>query len=100
AGRRLAGARLADEAERLAFTDLERDVVDGSHVIHGSLDQEAFAHREPFAQVGDLEQCVVHACAPTGAPARSLAGCALRTRCPVRISRSSGSSTVHESLPA
>src|SRR4029079_18192136 len=46
AGRRLARAGLADDAERLAWSDLEADVVDRLDVVDRALDQEAPPDRE------------------------------------------------------
>ncbi len=40
-GRRLAAAGLADKAERLARRDVERDAVDGMHMIDHALQKAA-----------------------------------------------------------
>ena len=55
---RLATARLADEAERLAATDREADVVDRLHVADLAA-QDAAHQREELAQVLDLDERVV-----------------------------------------
>ena len=55
---RLAAARLADEAERLAATDGEADVVDRLHVADLAA-QDAAHQREELAQVLDLDERVV-----------------------------------------
>src|SRR5581483_4783031 len=99
-GRRLAGAGLADEPERLALRDLERDAVDRLHMVDRPLDEQTLPHRKPLLQVGHRQESAVraHASAPASAPARSLAGCALRTRWAGRISRSSGLCRAHASF--
>src|SRR6266545_416634 len=113
AGRRLARARLAHEAERLTRVDLERDVVDGLDVIDRAVDQHTSLHREVLLQVLDDEQglaavarapCAVfedvtHR-APTAWAARSDAGWAERTQWPGRISRSAGRTPAQSSWPA
>ncbi len=114
-GRRLAGAGLADEPERLARVDLEGDVVDRLDVVDGLVPEQALLDREVLLQPLDLEQRLAldgrlllghlrcrrgRHDTPTGAPLRSDAGCALRTQCPGRISRSSGATTLQSSVPA
>src|SRR5262249_25477386 len=49
-GDRLAGARLADDAERLALVDVEADAVDGAHhaLIGEEVRLESFDFEEPF----------------------------------------------------
>src|SRR5262249_34354478 len=54
-GRRLATAALADQAERLALTDLEADVVDGPELRHPP-SREALLDREELSKVLDLEE--------------------------------------------
>ena len=53
-GRRLAAARLADQPERLAFVDGERDVVDGAD--DGAFAQQSAAAAELLDEMADLEQ--------------------------------------------
>src|SRR5439155_3111968 len=55
-GRRLARSGLADQAERLALSDLERDVVDGAHVVDRPLDQPALAHGEVLLEPFDDDE--------------------------------------------
>jgi hypothetical protein len=54
--RGLAAARLADDPERLAFTQLERHVVHSVDVTHRPGDHRASLDREQHPQVLDLEQ--------------------------------------------
>ena len=56
AGRRLAAAGLADEAERLAALDVERDAVDGVHGADLLAEDHARGEREVLDEVADLEQ--------------------------------------------
>src|SRR6266545_4102321 len=110
--RRLARAGLADQAERLAGVDVERDVVDGLDVVDRPVDEHALLHREVLLQVPNAEEGLVavtrprcafeEVChlAPTGWPMRSDAGWAERTQCPGRISRSSGGTIAQSSWPA
>jgi len=51
AGSALAAARLADQAERLAALDVERDIVDGSYPAHLPLQDDALGNREVHLQV-------------------------------------------------
>src|SRR5206468_3377678 len=53
--RRFAAARLADEAERGALGDVERDPVDGLHGADGALEKAA-SHGEMDLEIADLEQ--------------------------------------------
>src|SRR5229473_721281 len=46
---------LADEAERLARSDVEADAIDGVDLAHGAR-QQALAHREMLLEAVDLEQ--------------------------------------------
>ena len=55
-GRRLAAARLADQAQRRPRRHLEGDPVDRLHLRDGAPDQARRLHREVLAQVGHLEQ--------------------------------------------
>ena len=103
AGRGLARAGLADEAERLALPDLEADPVDGADVVDGAVDEEARLDREVLLKVGDLEErraVRAHPVTPAASrePARSLVGCADRTQCPGRSWRSSGGVVAQVSL--
>ena len=59
--RRLAAARLADHAERLALADGERDVVDCLHRADLLLEDDAARHREVLLQVLDDEQLLAEA---------------------------------------
>ena len=66
-GRRLAAARLADDAERLAAVDAERDVLDGVHDAAAAR-EHAQADGEVLRQVLDLDERVAAGgarCAPT-----------------------------------
>src|SRR4051794_17156555 len=119
AGGRLAGPRLTHETERFPLADLERDVVDSPDVIDRLFDQDALLDGEVLLQVLDLEQrlavrawlrlrrsglagdvdLLAHDTA-TASLARSEAGWADRTQCPLRISRSSGGTVVQSSVPA
>src|SRR5690242_12589511 len=54
--RRLAAARLADDAERLAGRDRERHVIYSLHHGLGPVQQSA-AHREMLGQPVDRQQC-------------------------------------------
>ena len=56
AERRFAGARLADEAECLAFLDGEADAVDGAHAANFVVEDDAGLDREVLDEVADLEQ--------------------------------------------
>ena len=56
AERRLAAARLADQAQRLAPADGEADVIDRSHLVDLAVDQQPALDREVLDEVGDLEQ--------------------------------------------
>ena len=56
AERRLAAARLADQAERLAAPDAEADAVDRADLVDLAVDQEPAPDREVLDEVGDLEQ--------------------------------------------
>ena len=87
AGRGLAGAGLADEAERLALADLEADAVHGPDEVDRPVDQQARLDREVLLEVGDLEErraVRAHETAPAGSrePARSQVGWAERTQWP------------------
>ena len=53
---RLAATRLADEADRLALLDAERDAVDGAHRADLAVDEDPGLDREVLDEVGDLEQ--------------------------------------------
>src|SRR5438034_6764665 len=105
AGRRLARTGLAHETERLPLRDLEADSVHGLDFADGALYENTLPNRKVLVQVLDGQQRAVAARIVLGhqastfsrSPARSLVGCALRTTCPGRISRSSGSCRVHES---
>ena len=59
--RRLAAARLADEAERLAATDREADVVDGLHVADLAT-QDPAHQREELVEVLDLDERIATPC--------------------------------------
>jgi hypothetical protein len=68
AGRRLAAARLADQAERLAAADGEVDAVDRAHHrARPAAEPQALAHREMLDQTGRLEQDRAHFAASRGA---------------------------------
>ena len=54
--RRLAAARLADEAERLALAQVQRDVVDGVHVGDRAVEQQPLLDREVLLEVVGGEQ--------------------------------------------
>ena len=56
ADRRLPAARLADEAERLAAPDRERDVVDRLHVADVAVEHDAALDREPDREVLELDE--------------------------------------------
>ena len=92
---RLAAAGLADEAERLAPLDRQRDAVDRLDVSDVPVEQEAAADRKPDPEVIDLDEArtVRHAASP---PSRerchSSAGTGLkqRTWCPCSISSRGG----------
>ena len=56
AERRLAAARLADDAERLAATHFERDAVDRVHDLGLRSLQRARSHREVLDEIDRLEQ--------------------------------------------
>ena len=58
-GGRLAAARLADEAERLALADRERDAVHGLDVGDLALEQQAGGDREVHLEVLHFEQGVL-----------------------------------------
>src|SRR5262249_6882592 len=58
--RRLAAPRLADEAQRLAGSNRERDPVDGLHGPDRATQQPAL-HREMLCEVIDLEHRRAHA---------------------------------------
>src|SRR5215207_37283 len=79
---RLAAARLANETERLAAVDLERDVVDGAHVAHVPVENEPGLDRKPDAQVLRPDERTVrrraHATAPTRWRSHSSAGTGLK----------------------
>src|SRR6185503_13099922 len=55
AGRRLAAARFAHQAQRLALADLEADAVDGMDLVYGAR-EDAALDRKALAQVADLEE--------------------------------------------
>ena len=55
-GRGLAAARLADEAERLALVDVERDAVDGLHGADLLLEDDPLADREVLDEVAHLDE--------------------------------------------
>src|SRR5262249_40642840 len=57
--RRLAAPRLADEAERLAWKDLEGDVVDRMDAIDLALDEDSLLDREVLPDVLRSEECAV-----------------------------------------
>jgi hypothetical protein len=57
--RRLAAARLADEAEGLAALDRERDVVHRLDVADVPVEQDAALDREPDAEVLDLDESAI-----------------------------------------
>ena len=54
--RRLARARFAHQAQRLAGLDGERHVVDRPHPAHGPLNGQALGDREVLLEVAPLEQ--------------------------------------------
>src|ERR687895_1913497 len=54
--RRLPAARLADQPDGLPFCDGEGHVVDGVHLRHLALDQDALLDREEDLEVLDLDQ--------------------------------------------
>ena len=55
AGRRLAAARFAHQAQGLALADVEADAVDGVNLVDGAR-EDAALDREVLAQVADLEE--------------------------------------------
>src|SRR5215218_7076315 len=59
ADRRLAAARLADQAERLAAADLERDAVDGLDVAHVTVEDDPALDREVELEALELDQRAV-----------------------------------------
>src|SRR5206468_8288749 len=87
-GRRLAAAGFADEAERLAAVDRERDPIDGINAADLTR-QQAAVHGEIFLQAADAEQGLGHAVPPNCVSPRWQA-----MRWPGAISRSSGSLSV------
>ena len=58
AGRGLAAAGLADQAERLALLDLEGDAVDGLDRADLALEDDALGEREVHDQVVDFQEGV------------------------------------------
>ena len=82
AGERLAGTRLADDAEHLAGRDRERDVVERQ--------QRAAARRELDAQVADFEQRVRSAARSQ----RSLGFSASRSQSPSRFTDSASNTSI------
>ncbi len=90
ADRRLAAARLADEAQRLAAPNREAHVVDRLHIAAPALEDSA-GDREVLGQVLDLDQRPVVA---LRGPHRVVPSDSWyiqqRTSCPPRASRSSG----------
>ena len=81
ADRRLAAPRLADEPERLAALDRERDAVDRLHVADVAVHHDPAPDREPDAEVVDLDERVAHQAAPPSrARCHSSAGTGLKQR--------------------
>jgi hypothetical protein len=79
ADRRLPASRLADEAERLAAANVERDVVDGANVAHVPVEHDPRPDREVHLQVLDLDQVAVGAHSST-VHSRHAPGTGPRTR--------------------
>ena len=83
ADRGLAAARLADQRQRLALADRERDAVDGVHVAaHGA--EKAAGYGEVLLEVADLEEGRAHAVTA------SRAAWWQATQCPAALSSSAG----------
>ena len=82
ADRRLAAARLADQPERLAALDRERDAVDRLHVPDVPVHHDPAPDREPDLEVLDLDERVAavraHAALPTRERCHSSAGTGLK----------------------
>src|SRR5262249_55525660 len=57
--RRLAAARLADQAERLSAMQLERHALDGVHFADAT-EQHAAADGEPHVELLDVEEDFAH----------------------------------------
>ena len=98
ADRRLAAARLADQAERLAAADLERDAVDGLDVADVAVEDDPALDREVELQVLELDQGAVLAHDDDDRPrssCHSSSGTGLKhaTACPGSISTSGGTSS-------
>src|SRR6185437_11723512 len=72
--RRLAAAGLADEADRLASPDRQRDTVDGLHVAHVPVEDDPARQLEPDTHVVDVdERRLVRRDRHAGAASRKLA---------------------------
>ena len=80
ADRRLAAPGLADEPERLAALDPERDAVDGLHVADVAVHHDSAPDREPDAEVVDLDERIAHAAPPSRVRCHSSAGTGLKQR--------------------
>jgi hypothetical protein len=97
ADRRFTATRLADEADRLAAANLERDVVDSADVPDVTIEHDAALDREPNAKVLELDKVAVdaHAVAAARVRSHSSTGAGLKhaTLCPRSISTSGGTSS-------
>ena len=97
---RLAAARLADEPERLAALDLERDAVDGLDVADVAVHHDAAPDREPDLEVVDLDErrpVGAHAAPPRRERCHSSAGTGLKQRtCWPGSSSSSGGTSCRD----
>ena len=84
ADRRLAAARLADEPERLAALDRQRDAVDRLHVADVPVHDDPAPDREPDLEILDLDERVAavraHAAPPSLVRCHSSAGTGLKQR--------------------
>src|SRR5205823_6723277 len=68
----LAAATLAHQAQSLALLDVERDVIDRTHMARSSLDEESFANREQNLEIFDFENSLALSCScPIGWGAHS-----------------------------